>query len=64
MGDLSVLRDAGIPVDDYSDEEKAALEGLTDEETQALADIRRKLNASGGDDDELARRGDTGTIVW
>ncbi|MEA2217530.1 MAG: hypothetical protein QOJ35_156 [Solirubrobacteraceae bacterium] len=63
MADLSALRDAGIDVDSYSEEERTALEGLSDEEVAALAAIRTKLN-SGGDDELRSARADNGNIVW
>jgi hypothetical protein len=42
--------------------EQAALAALSDEEVEALAAIRNKLNAGG--EDELRARGDNGNIVW
>ncbi len=63
MADLSPLRDAGIDVDSYSDADRAALEGLDQEEIDALAAIRRKLNAGGEEERARAADGD-GNIVW
>jgi hypothetical protein len=63
MADLAALRDAGIDVDSYSDEEQAALAGLSDDEVAALASIRKKLNA-GGDDEARSALADNGNIVW
>ena len=63
MADLSPLRDAGIDIDSYSDAERAALEGLSQEEIDTLAAIREKLNAGGEEERAAAAAGD-GIIVW
>jgi hypothetical protein len=63
MADLGPLRDAGIDVDAYSDEERAALEALSQEEIDTLAAIREKLN-SGGDEERASARAGDGIIVW
>ena len=63
MADLSALRDAGIDIDSYSQEEQDALQSLSDEEVQALASIRRKLNA-GGEQEARSALADNGNIVW
>lgn len=63
MADLSALRDAGIDVDAYSDEERTALEALSQEEIDTLAAIRKKLNA-GGEDELTSKLAGDGIIVW
>jgi hypothetical protein len=59
MADEAALRNAGIDLDSFSDDEQTALKSLTDEEVETLTSIRSKLD---GQTTEEARN--TGNIVW
>jgi len=64
MADITALRESGMDIDALPDEQQQALQNLDQSEVDALAAIRRKLNA----DDEvsgyaMSRAGD-GTIIW
>jgi hypothetical protein len=59
MADEDALRNAGIDLSSFSDDEQTALKSLTDEEVDTLASIRAKLD---GQTTEEARN--TGNIVW
>ena len=44
---LQALRDAGVPVDDIPEEQRAALAELSDQEMKTLLDIRRRVEDAG-----------------
>ncbi len=44
---LQALRDAGVPVDDIPEEQRAALAGLSEQEMKTLLDIRRRVEDAG-----------------
>ena len=44
---LQALRDAGVPVDDIPEEQRAALAELSDQEVKTLLDIRRRIEDAG-----------------
>jgi hypothetical protein len=44
MADVNVLRDAGMDIDSLPEDQKAALDRLSQDELDTLAAIRAKLN--------------------
>ncbi len=57
------LREAGLPLDAFSDHLKAQLAHLSTEEVNALVSIKKKLNANLSPD--IRRAADTiGGFVW
>ena len=44
---LQALRNAGVPVDDLPEEQRAALAGLSEQELNTLLDIRRRIEDAG-----------------
>jgi hypothetical protein len=44
---LQALRNAGVPVDDILEEQRAALAGLSEQELNTLLDIRRRIEDAG-----------------
>jgi hypothetical protein len=46
---LQALRDAGTPVDQLSDEQKAVVASLTPHEVEILTDIQRRVAEAGAD---------------
>lgn len=44
---LQALRDAGVPVDDIPEQQRAALAELSDQEMKTLLDIRRRIEDAG-----------------
>ncbi len=63
MADLSVLKDAGMNIDELPAEQQEALGKLDQSEVEALAAIRNKLNADVPDVSGYLRRAD-GNLVW
>jgi hypothetical protein len=66
MADTSVLKDAGMDIDGLPSDQQDALSKLDQSELDALASIRKKLNAD--DDAEvsgyLSRPGGDGGFIW
>lgn len=46
---LQALRDAGTPVDQLSDEQKAVITSLTRQEVDMLTDIQRRVAEASGE---------------
>jgi hypothetical protein len=44
---LQTLRDAGVPVDDIPEQQRAALAELSEQELNTLLDIRRRVEDAG-----------------
>ena len=44
---IQALREAGIPVDDIPDEQRAALADLSEQEVKTLLDIHRRVDEAG-----------------
>jgi hypothetical protein len=44
---IQALRDAGVPVDAVSDEQRAALADLSEQELNTLLDIHRRVEEAG-----------------
>jgi hypothetical protein len=44
---LQALRDAGVPVDDIPEQQRAALAELSEQELNTLLDIRRRVEDAG-----------------
>ena len=44
---LQTLRDAGVPVDDIPEQQRAALADLSEQELNTLLDIRRRVEDAG-----------------
>jgi hypothetical protein len=58
---IEKLRAAGVPVDKMSEDQRKALEGLSEEEISALVRIQEKLS---GDVQGYVRSDDTGIIIF
>lgn len=63
MSDISVLKDAGMNIDELPAEQQEALRNLDPSELEALASIRKKLNADSEVSGYMARAGDGG-LIW
>jgi hypothetical protein len=44
---LQALKDAGVPVDDIPEQQRAALADLSEQELNTLLDIRRRVEDAG-----------------
>ena len=44
---LQALRDAGVPVDDIPEEQRAVLADLSEQEVNTLVDIHRRVELAG-----------------
>ncbi len=64
MADLDVLTAAGFDLDALSADQKAAVNRLSDDELQSLANIRAKLNEEPEVAGHLARAAGDGNFVW
>ena len=64
MGDVSVLKDAGMDIDNLPADQQEALGKLDQSELDALASIRNKLNADDGDVSGYAMRRGDGGLIW
>jgi len=62
MGDVKVLKEAGMSIDNLPAEQQEALANLDQSEIDALASIRTKLNAD-ADVSGYAMAGDGG-LIW
>ena len=63
MADISVLKDAGMNIDELPPEQQEALRNLDPSELEALASIRKKLNSDSEVSGYMARAGDGG-LIW
>jgi hypothetical protein len=61
---LQALRDAGVPVDDIPEEQRAALAGLSEQEMKTLLDIRRRVEDAGGEVQGYAGCTVTGGVLF
>ena len=65
MTDTTRLEGAGITLSRMGDEQKAVLEGLTDEEVKVLTSIKQRLDATTADvEGHAARNTDDGYVFW
>ena len=65
MTDTTRLESAGISVSRMPEEQKAVLEGLTDEEVRVLTSIKQRLDATTADvEGHAARASDDGYVFW
>jgi len=65
MADVSVLKEAGMSVDELPADQQEALGKLDQSELDALASIRKKLNADEAEVSGYAlRRSGDGAIIW
>lgn len=65
MADLNTLRDSGMEIDSLPEEQKSALDRLSQDEVDTLASIRNKLNEEpevGGH--ALRRAAGDGGLIW
>jgi hypothetical protein len=64
MADVSVLRDAGFDIDSLPEEQKSALNRLSQDEVDTLASIRAKLNEEPEVSGHAMARNADGNFVW
>ena len=64
MADVDVLTAAGFDLAALSDDQKAAVNRLSQDELQSLASIRTKLNEEPDVAGHLARAAGDGGFVW
>ena len=64
MTDTTRLESAGISVSRMPDEQRAVLEGLTDDEVRVLTSIKQRLDATTDVEGHAARRSDDGYVFW
>ena len=64
MADISVLKDAGMNIDDLPAEQQAALQNLDQSEVDTLASIRNKLNADADVSGYAMNRAGDGGLIW
>jgi hypothetical protein len=64
MADITVLKDAGMDIDSLPTEQQEALTHLDQSEVDALATIRKKLNADGEVTGHAMSRAGDGGFIW
>jgi hypothetical protein len=64
MADISVLKEAGMNIDDLPAEQQEALQNLDQSEVDALASIRKKLNADADVSGYAMSRAGDGGFIW
>lgn len=62
---IEALRGAGVPVDQFPEEKRAVLAGLSPQEVATLVDIQQRLNAAGEVEGyAMAAKGDTNGYIF
>jgi hypothetical protein len=65
MADTTSLESAGFALSRMPAEQRAVMEGLSDEEVRVLTSIKQRLDATTADvEGHAARRADDGYVFW
>jgi hypothetical protein len=64
MADINVLRESGMEIDSLPEDQKSALNRLSQDEVDTLAAIRNKLNEEPEVGGHLASARGDGNVIW